>query len=181
LGNGDGTFRPALIYPAGNGSYAVTTGDFNGDGRADLAVANFGGNAGVGSQGVSILLGNGDGTFQPALSYPDSDYPNSVTETDLNGDGRADLIVAGTNVSVLLGNGDGTFQAPVVYSAFYLLSYSPVVADFNGDGRPDVIVDDEGAFGILLGASNGSTTGITSSLNPQPSARRLLYRQPSHL
>ena len=91
---------------------SVAVGDFNGDGRADLAVANDS------SNNVSVLLGNGNGTFQTAVNYGAGRGPSSVAVGDFNGDGKADLAVAnysGGNVSVLLGNGNGTFQAAVNY------------------------------------------------------------------
>ena len=63
LGNGDGTFQDQKTYPVGNGPVAIVAGDFNGDGRTDLAVAN------ADSNDVSVLLGNGDGTFQNQVRY----------------------------------------------------------------------------------------------------------------
>ncbi|HMK49662.1 MAG TPA: VCBS repeat-containing protein, partial [Thermodesulfovibrionales bacterium] len=78
------------------------------DGRTDLAVANLDGDT------VSILLGNGDGTFQAAIDYGAGDYPLSVRTGDFNADGRTDLAVANggsTDISILLGNGDGSFQS----------------------------------------------------------------------
>ena len=92
---------------------AIVAGDFNGDGRTDLAVANSG------SDDVSVLLGNGDGTFQPQVTYAVGSEPDALVAGDFNGDGRTDLAVAnaGSNdVSVLLGNGDGTFQTQVTYA-----------------------------------------------------------------
>jgi len=101
-------------------------------------VANWNGND------VSILLGNGDGTFQPAVNYNVTFGPQSVAVGDFNGDGKLDLAVAnyfGEALSILLGNGDGTFQAHVNYKA----GSGPVwvaVGDFNGDGRLDFAVAD---------------------------------------
>src|SRR5439155_7272305 len=94
---------------------SVATADFNGDGKLDLAVANFSGNT------VSIFLGNGDGTFHVQLDYATGTDPYSVAVGDFNRDGKMDLAVAnglgssGNTVSVLLGNGDGTFQPHVDY------------------------------------------------------------------
>ena len=86
----------------------MALGDFNGDGKADLAVANSG------SLNVSVLLGKGDGTFAAAANYPAGNAPYSIAVGDLNGDGTTDLAITedGDNtVTVLLGNGDGTFGA----------------------------------------------------------------------
>ena len=96
-----------MNYPAGTNPTSVAAGDFNGDGKLDLVVANGG------SGNVSILLGNGDGTFQTHLDYGVASAPRSVAVGDFNGDGKLDLAVANSgsgNISILLGNGDGTFQ-----------------------------------------------------------------------
>jgi hypothetical protein len=136
LGNGDGSFRPAGSYYVGGSPVSVAVGDFNGDGVADLAVATssqFGG-----SDGVSVLLSNGNGTFQ-ARRFNAGNYPNAVAVGDFNGDGRLDLAVAGTTMSVLLGNGDGSFQAPQNVNAGDYPS-AMAVGDFNGDGLADLAV-----------------------------------------
>src|SRR5256886_2213029 len=91
----------------------VAVGDFNGDGKLDLAVAN------LNSRTVSVLLGNGDGTFRAAPTVVVGQSPFSIAVGDFNGDGKPDLAVANfdsNNVSVLLGNGEGTFQAPPAFS-----------------------------------------------------------------
>jgi len=116
LGNGDGTFRPPATYAAGQGVSSIAIGDFNGDGKADLAVTNAYGGASGGS--VTVLLGNGDGTFQTAVSYPSGSDCTSIVAGDFNGDGKTDLAVVNTyeeTISVFLGNGDGTFQRRVNY------------------------------------------------------------------
>jgi VCBS repeat protein/FG-GAP repeat protein len=116
----------------------VAVGDFNGDGMQDLAVAND--TVGIGS--VSVLLGNGDGTFQPAQNFAAGSSPFSVAVGDFNGDGVPDLAVANLNsinVSVLLGNGDGTFQ-PAQNFGVGTGPRSMAVGDFNGDGKLDLAV-----------------------------------------
>jgi hypothetical protein len=156
LGNGDGTFTESASSPAtGNQPVAIAAGDFNGDGILDLAVTNFnGGTPALGT--VTVLLGNGDGTFTPtAVSPVTGSLPYSVAVADFNGDGKADLVTAdaGSNtVTVLLGNGDGTFAAPLSPAA----GTDPIfaaVGDFNGDGWPD------------LAAANNSTLSVTVLLD----------------
>ena len=105
-------FPAPLCFETGPVLQSAAVGDFNRDGMLDLAVTN-GGDANGKGMGVSILLGNGDGTFQSAVNYPAGSSPGSVVVADLNGDGFLDLAVTnyGGTVNVLLGNGDGTFQA----------------------------------------------------------------------
>lgn len=119
LGKGNGTFMPATSYAAG-GYYAssVAIADVNGDGHLDLVVASQCYNTGCSpflSGPVSVMLGNGDGTFQDAVGYGSGgEYPVSVAIADVNGDGHPDLAVVNQNdqVGVLLGNGDGSFSRP---------------------------------------------------------------------
>jgi hypothetical protein len=102
LGKSDGTFAPQVTYATGLGPLAIATGDFNGDGNLDLAVTN--GNCVVTKVGlicdvrtVSILLGNGDGTFRPHFDYATGTQPSALAAGDLNGDGKLDLAVANTH------------------------------------------------------------------------------------
>ena len=113
LGNGDGTFQPRTSYAVGRQPYSVALGDFNGDGKLDLAVANALDNS------VSVLLGNGDGTFQTQTTYATGSGPYVVVANDFNGDGKLDLAVVNysdNTVSILLGNGDGTFQPQMTFA-----------------------------------------------------------------
>jgi len=134
----------------------VEAEDFDGDGHADLAVANYS------SDDVSILRGNGDGTFQAEVRYGAGDAPRSIEAADFNGDEHADLAVVNSSyysedVSILLGNGDGTFQADVRYSVGRNPS-SAVAEDLNEDGNPDLVVtsfyDDN--ISVLLGIGDGT-------------------------
>lgn len=155
-------FAAAKSYPVGASPAAVAVGDFNGDGKPDIAVAN------TGSSNVSILLGNGDGTFQPAMNFNAGDSPRVIAVGDFNGDGKLDLAafrpgVTGSagSVSILLGNGDGTFQAPKTLALSESAS-AMVVADFNLDRKSDVAVYDSAVnngpatLNIYLGNGDGA-------------------------
>ena len=141
-------------FGAGTDPDSAAVGDFNGDGKLDLAVAN------EGSNNVSILLGKCDGTFQAAVDYGAGSNPSSVAVGDFRDDGKLDLVVANDgsdNVSILLGNGDGTFQAAVNYGVGSAPT-SVAVGDFNGDGKLDLAVVNElsNNFSILLGNGDGT-------------------------
>jgi hypothetical protein len=152
--DGTGSFGTATPYNVGSSPASVAVGDFNGDGKTDLAVANQ-------SDGrVSVLLGNGDGTFQGQQTYATGLSPTSVAVGDLNGDGKPDLAVANQSdgtVSVLLGNGGGTFGAQSAYTVGSE-PYSVAIGDFNGDGKPDLAVASygSGAVSVLQGNGNGT-------------------------
>jgi len=155
-------FKPAVSYPVGTAPMAVAVGDFNGDGKLDLAVANSGNPSAGDDGGISVLLGNGDGTFQAARDVSAGKNPGSVAADDLNGDGRVDLVITNGDggvgqVGVLLGNGDGTFQ-PVVDYAAGNVPISIGIGDFNGDLRPDVAVANaaDGTVSVLSGNGDGS-------------------------
>jgi len=163
LNNGDGTFQAVVTYPTDQHSQSVTTGDFNSDGKRDLAVGNYDGGNGTGN--VSILLGNGNGTFQAAVNY-NGVNPAGLVATDLNGDGKLDLVFSSFSInclSVLLGNGNGTFQAVTTYAAGSQPGHV-VVADFNGDGKPDLATTNYSSLSIsiLLGNGNGTFQAPTS-------------------
>ncbi len=181
LGNGDGTFQPTVSYVlSGNGGESIAVNDLNGDGKLDAVVGVACTDDSCQTTGVIVLLGNGDGTFQPGVTYGwpmSSDGVASVGTVlaDVNGDGKLDLLVSDalTNVGVMVGNGDGTFE-PVIW--FNTIATSGVVAaaDVNGDGRLDMLVgyytygSGEGAVGVMLnntGAPSTATT-LSSSLNP---------------
>jgi hypothetical protein len=127
-------FLGPVNYAVGSNPLAVATGDFNGDGRADLVTAN----SDKGS--VSVLSGNGDGTFQAARTFRAGVAPFSVVVGDLNGDGKMDIVTANANdVSALLAQADGNFQAakPIDVGGNPL---SVAVGDFNADGMLDLAV-----------------------------------------
>jgi hypothetical protein len=135
-------------------------GDFNGDGKLDLAVTN------VLFSSVSVLLGNGDGTFGAATNYGAGFTPLSVAVGDFNGDGKLDLAVANASdntVSVLLGNGTGGFGAAINY-AVASGPRSVEVGDFNGDGKLDLVVAnrDSNSVSVLLGNGDGTFGAATN-------------------
>lgn len=170
-------FSSPTNYQVAIAPVSVAVGDFNGDGKRDLAVVNSG------SANVSVLLGNGDGTFQSAINYGvGSLHPTSLAVGDFNGDHRLDLVVANgsaNSVSILLGNGDGTFQNPVQYNLGVSATYV-TVADFNNDTKSDLLVSTQpvgplyqGTLNILLGRGDGTfdspiTTTITSFQGTTP-------------
>jgi hypothetical protein len=165
LGNVDGGFNPPVSYATGPQPTAVVSGDFNNDGILDLAVTD--GNCAYQEEGmalyelvcdagtVSILLGNGDGSFQPHLDYATGKNPTALAAGDFNGDGKLDLAIVNAedgSVSVLLGQGDGTFQSQVVYK----VAVGPqglVIGDFNNDHKLDLAV---GGPSVLLGNGDGT-------------------------
>jgi chitobiase/beta-hexosaminidase-like protein/VCBS repeat protein/List-Bact-rpt repeat protein/FG-GAP repeat protein len=176
------TTVPAADYFTGDSPSSVAVGDFNGDGRPDLAVAN------LYSNNVSVLLNNGNGTFQAAVNYPVGgcrgpeqpySYPASVAAADITRDGLLDLVVANTGcatVSVLRGTGDGKFQLVGEFSAGIRPAFV-VVADLNRDGKQDLAVANDffsqgsefGNVSVLLGNGDGTfqnpvsfTTGSSS-------------------
>lgn len=158
LAKPDGTFSEWTdmgfdnAFQVGNGPFSLTVGDFNGDGKMDIAAANFLDN------NVSLLIGNGDETFKPHLTLATGQGPASIAAGDFNADDKLDLIVANRNddsVSLLLGNGDGTFQGHTDLSAASFPA-AVVTGDFNGDGKLDIAVGTFSAVSIMLGNGNGT-------------------------
>jgi hypothetical protein len=157
LGNWDGTFKTGKSYDTGTGPNCVAIGDFNGDGKLDLALSDY--NVSFGNT-VAVLLGKGDGTFGKYVSYSTGNAPEFVVTADLDHNGILDLVTANEvddTVSVLLGKGDGTFDTHVDYAT----GKEPIalaVADLNGDADPDLAVVDLGdnTVSVLLGNGDGT-------------------------
>jgi hypothetical protein len=160
LGNGDGTFGTKTDFATGGWPVVVAIADLNADQRPDLAVATALTPGGFeGGRTISVLLGNGDGTFKPKTDLATGYAPASVAIGDLNGDGRPDLAVANSRaatVSVLLGNGDGSFGSNTDFIAGYY-PLAVAIGDLDGDGRPDLAVTNEGSNSVsaLLGDGHG--------------------------
>jgi hypothetical protein len=134
----------------------IVVGDFNGDGKLDLVTSNNGDGT------ISLLLGNGDGTFQNAVSISTVNPPNGLVAADFNGDGKLDLATFSSfsnDIEVFFGNNNGTFQTPAVYiNATYLIPAGLAAGDFNGDGHPDLVesVNNGNGVGVLLNKGDGT-------------------------
>jgi hypothetical protein len=183
LGNGDGTLTSAgflddfsIVQPASS----VGAADFNGDGKLDIALTNGSSPyTGPGQSSYSIILGNGDGTFQEPVTtgLAVNTNPSYLQIADFNGDGKADLVIGTGNGDdccppiptglfyVLLGNGDGTFTPPLSYQTASLSGFSSglAVGDFNGDGKPDLVSLPSGGPGVFL-STGPSVTVIAAGV-----------------
>jgi len=201
--NGSGPYSLTVYFGAGNGKFttgpttAVTgvqayssmiAGDFNGDGKTDVAILNT--SLGYTATDVTVMPGNGDGTFaapQTTQAYNPGPVGGDVVEgsmvaADFNGDGKMDLaivggLVASGEVTILLGNGDGTFT-PSGMSYGYDSSFNAIATgDFNGNGIPDLVVANyfypSGAT-VFLGKGDGTFTALTTQIPVDTSIRSIV-------
>jgi hypothetical protein len=175
LGSSSGVLQPATFVTTAPGAASVAAGDLNGDGKPDLVVANVGTYTSGGNTNgeLSILIGNGDGTFKAAANVTAGVQPGFVVLADVNGDGKLDIVLVNLGltagysappdpggVTIMLGNGDGTFQKGVNY-AVGINPSAVAVGDVNGDGKPDLVVTTSQAnfsyvVGVLLGNGDGT-------------------------
>ena len=147
-------FATHVDYATGTNPCGFAIGDFNADGKQDLATAD------VASNTVSVLLGNGHGTFRPKVDLATAAGPEDVAVGDFNADGKQDLVTAdwaSNTVSVLLGKGDGSFQPHVDYASGSG-SFQVAVGDVNADGKQDLVTADWGSntVSVLLGNGDGT-------------------------
>ena len=166
FGTGTGSFGISINFPAGSGPVgpsSILSADFNGDGKKDLAVSNF--NPGR----VYILIGNGVGSFNPAVSYiTSSGGSKGIVSADFNSDGKIDLATVNYgigDVSILFGNGSGGFSAATNFTTGSSTSAAITTEDFNLDGKPDLATANNSSnnSSVLLNTGSGSLSAPTNT------------------
>ena len=168
LGVSNGGFASPVNYSTGSSPFTVIAADLRGIGKIDVVTVNM--PNGIDQPGtVSVLLGNGDGTFQTHVDYSVGDFPTGIVAGDFNDDGKTDLAITNefdATVSILYGNGDGTFQQQALVAVG---SYPTSIAagDFNGDGKTDLIAScvGSGVVTVLLNDGSGTFTRVDSVTN----------------
>lgn len=171
------TGSPLTTPDSNYGICGLSAGDLTGDGKADVITVNCGDGD---DNTVSVYVNNGEGTFATGVYYADANsagtspanlYSQAATIADVNGDGKADIVLSngyGGDVTILLGNGDGTVNVPNVgYAAGGYPESPALVADFNGDGLPDImLIDDEYSFAYLRGYGDGTFRAAVDYYGP---------------
>jgi hypothetical protein len=156
-------FTSPVTYPAG-APYVITSGDFNNDGKVDLVAGD------VTHNDLVVLLGNGDGTLKPPVTYHLSAAPYYLSANDFNRDGKLDLAAVNpyaANISILLGKGDGSFEPAVDYAVGRFPGHIRA-ADFNRDGWLDLaVLGGNSDVDVFLGNGNGTFQNPTSYVFPQ--------------
>ena len=172
LGGGAATFVTTLPIdrPFASPSarqMGLTLADLNNDGRLDIVATDR-----INDRAF-LLLGNGDGTFQPAQFRAAGDAATGLAVGDLNRDGKLDLAIVNSmaaTVSILLGNGDGTFQAQLLFATGASTSHDIAVGDLNGDGRLDVAVAKDDGVAVLIGNGDGTLQPQRTLASPAASS-----------
>ena len=164
----DAGFGPAtrLRLPAGFSAITLILADLNADGHADIAVAGD-------PQNLTVFLNDGKGGFRAAKSTTAGAHPSALAASDMNGDGKIDLVVANHEmayVTLLLGNGKGDFTARTLPVHSKPHPHAIGVGDFDGDQRPDILVDSwmEDRFMILLGRQQWQAPGVAAPVGRKP-------------
>ncbi len=173
LGNGDGTFSTPTGVSTGAASVAaIVVGDFNGDGKPDIATSNIAPPNFTGGPTLGVLAGNGDGTFGAAHLQNFAESATALAAGDLGGDGKLDLAVAGDGVTALPGNGDGTFATTPSVPTGIVLPSAVAAGVFTGSGKPDLVTTGVGGNAAVL-LNNGDGTfrpGVTLPVSGSPDA-----------
>jgi hypothetical protein len=186
LGDGTGNFTPVDPPQVASGALSIAVADVNGDGKLDVLSAV--------ATGVSVQLGNGDGTIGLPKTYKTFGVtPVSVTVADFNGDGKLDLAVANlcyvfaggtcgseSTVGVLAGNGDGTFKAAYLVHTAGSYASSVVSADVNQDGKPDLVIADACTYGGVCGSPDGLVAVALNTFSANTTTRVVASAQPAN-
>ena len=164
-----GLFTSHVDYSTNSGPRQIVVGDLNGDGEPDMAVVNYGNNSGT---TVSVFINKGNGTFNAGVGYTTGTGPWDLAMGDLNGDGKADLVIINNNsgtFSVLINKGDGTFLPKVDYSESGGAGPRIAMGDLNGDGKADLVIANIGStISVFMNKGDGTfypKTDYTTTIN----------------